>query len=291
MKSKTVPAQPINKELKESTQAQKFLGKRSPANTGRASKNGFRLLAQFVMSLVSDPSPDSQYSDLAGALTSTSVREIPGSDNVDKSFMSVLLRENTSSSGLDERTQCRLRRFLVEFGTRYVSQRTNKEVLPSTMLTYLRVIQCRLSELRYGVNVLSGPIFDCPTNVLKSALDNMFAQQQAQGGTSKCHNVLTIDDVQRIFESEYCSVGHITGFRNRSIFSVGLALGTRPTELWRLDVAQFVHETVNGKESLVFYPKVGSALGESKNAQGGIRAVRYRNRFIPIHDVTFLPES
>ena len=55
-----------------------------------------------------------------------------------------------------------------------------------------------------------------------------------------------------------------------------------------MDASQFKLESVNRKDSWVYCPKVGSGIGEWKNAKGGIRGVSYRNRQIPIHNVTLL---
>ena len=71
------------------------------------------------------------------------------------------------------------------------------------------------------------------------------------------------------------------------IFGVGLTFGTRPTELWLLDVSQFKFENVNGKAAIAYYMKMGSNLGESKNRRGSVQAVRYQTRTVPIHNVSF----
>ena len=72
------------------------------------------------------------------------------------------------------------------------------------------------------------------------------------------------------------------------MFAVGLALGARTTELWLVRVDQFKEEIVKSKSAFVYYPKVGSRCGESKNHSGGIKYVKYKPRRIPIHDVTLL---
>ena len=125
----------------------------------------------------------------------------------------------------------------------------------------MRGVLRRLAELGYSVNLFSGPIFADLEAGLKVALDKKFSLQQSKGGLRKSHNVLTIGDIEIIFNSEYCNPTNATGFRNRLIFAVGLALGSRPTELWLLDVAQFKREKVNVRDCFVFYPKVGSNIG------------------------------
>ena len=107
------------------------------------------------------------------------------------------------------------------------------------MLNYLRGVHRRLSELGFPINLFSGPIFNDLVEGLKSALDKKFSLQQAHGGITKSDNVLTIRDIRTIFDSEYLNPNNPTGHRNRSIFGVGLAIGTRPTEYWLLFNAKF----------------------------------------------------
>ena len=89
------------------------------------------------------------------------------------------------------------------------------------------------------------------------------------------------------FSSEFCNPENAAGFRNRLLFAVRSSIGALPTEIWRLWCSQFEKEVVSGSGALVYYPKVGSSLSESKNAKGGVEAVRYRIRFIPIHYIVF----
>lgn len=201
--------------------------------------------------------------------------------------MTILTDGNTKQNGFDDARQLRLRHFLIEFGTRYVSVKKKSSVAPSTMLGYVRGVQRRLKELNYDVNLFSGPIFNYPNEGLKPVLDNKFSLQQSNGATTKSHNILTIDNVKEIFDSEFCNPSNATGFRNRLIFAVGLAIGARPTELCLLWMDQFTHEDRDGQKSWVYTPKVESSKGESKNAKGGVKAVRYRKRAVPIHDASF----
>lgn len=87
--------------------------------------------------------------------------------------------------------------------------------------------------------------------------------------------------------STYWHQNEAVGFSNRLIFVFGLATGVRPTELYILDLSQFKHEKVHGKDALVFYPKVGSQVGESKNKKGGLEAVRYRSTCVLIRNLSF----
>ena len=105
------------------------------------------------------------------------------------------------------------------------------------MLNYLRGFQCRLSDLGFPTNLISGLIFNNPVEGLKSALDNKFSWQKSRGGITKSINVLAIQDIHTIFDSEYMSPSNSTDYRNRLNFEVVLAIGTRPTELWLFEVS------------------------------------------------------
>ncbi len=167
-------------------------------------------------------------------------------------------------------------------------EKTGNEFEPSSMLCYIRGIQRRLSEIGFHVNLFDGPIFRDLRSGLVPALNNKFAEQQSYGAVTKSHNILTLKEIETIFESEHCNARNAEGFRKRLIFAVGLAIGAHTTELWGLRVDQFAEEQVNGKDALMYHPKVGSRDGESKNHKGEIKYVKYRPQRIPIHEITFL---
>ena len=181
----------------------------------------------------------------------------------------------------------RLRNFLIEFGTSYISRKTGNYVAPVTMIAYIRGVQRRLREFGVSVDLLSGPIFAHPVHGLKAAVDNKFAVQQARGRCTTSHNVLTIDDIRTSFASELCNPGNAEGYRNRLVFAVGLAIGAHPTKLCLMEITQLKEEILNGKNFFVYYPKIGSELCGSKNAKGVVHATKHKVRTVPIHDICF----
>ena len=138
--------------------------------------------------------------------------------------------------------------------------------------------------MEFDVDFFNVPIFNFPKTGLRTVMDNKFTMQKAREALTKSHNILTLDNVQTIFASEYCTEREANGFRNRVAFAIGLALAIG---LCYMDASQFKLE----KDSRVYYPKIGSGIGEPKNAKGGIRVVSYRNRHILIHDITFFGGS
>ncbi len=118
-------------------------------------------------------------------------------------------------------------------------------------------------------------------------MNNKFSQQQLRGRLTKSNHALTIACFRKSFASEFCNITNATGFRKRLILEIGIGLGVRPTASYNLLVNQFKKERINRADGIVFYPKVGSLDGESKNLKGGINAVRYPTRCILMHDVEF----
>ena len=117
-------------ELELSTQARMFQKKKLPENTLRSSKNGSRLLAHFVLALVNDAKNHEQYSELGAIATSAHCADLPGDDEVERSFIAILLLHRSANEGIDDSGWKRLRHFLIEFCTRYISSKTKKEVMP-----------------------------------------------------------------------------------------------------------------------------------------------------------------
>ena len=164
-------------ELRPSSHAKLSMGKHVPVNTQRSNRNGFRLLPQYVLSLINSATSDSQYAASAAAAVSKAAESAPGANKLERSLMAVLLDDRDAKKGFDNSCLVRLRHFLIEFGTSYVSPRTSAEVMPSTMHTYIRGVQRRLGELGFTVDPFSGPIFNHPQHGLKAAMDNKFSLQ------------------------------------------------------------------------------------------------------------------
>lgn len=148
----------MNDNLAPSSEAQQYMGRKVPENTLRSSKNGFKLLGQFILALVNDERLADKYSNLASVSVGRAAEMAPGDSPFERIVMSVLLLGRSAKDGFDDDGLKRLRHFLIEFSTRYVSPRTKSEVMPSTMLNYVRGVQRRLSELGMKVNLFSGPM-------------------------------------------------------------------------------------------------------------------------------------
>ena len=81
-----------------------------------------------------------------------------GTDDTDQAVLLILLYGNRNNHEFDETQSKRLNPFLVEFCTRYVSNRTEREVTPSIILAYVKSIQHRLKESGFSVNLFKGSV-------------------------------------------------------------------------------------------------------------------------------------
>lgn len=213
---------------------------------------------------------------------------MPGDGLIEQSAVHAIIQNRIELLKLDSASNEWLCHFLVEFCASYVSKKKKIEVETSSVLTYIRGIQSRFHELNLPVKLLDGPMFTHPQTGLVGTLINKFSEQQSAGARTKSHNILTTDDIETIFDTEYCNPSTATVFRGRLVFSVCLASGARTTELRLIEKEQFKHEVVNYKAALMNYPKVGSRSGESKNHHCGIKYVKYKPCKIPVHNIALV---
>ena len=236
-----------------------------------------KMFAEFVLAMIGT-GEDKQYESFAQQVTNDIVPTVSDGTVGEKSVMRIMLGGRTVSQGLDSDGCKRMRHFLIEFAVGNVSKRRRTEFGPATMLGYLRGVQRRLEELGISVNLFQGPVFNELNLGLVTAINNLFAKQQAEGTVTKSHNVLTISDIQTIFSSEFSNPRNAEGYRNRLVFAVGIGLDIRTSELHGLKVTELKQEDVDGSRAYVYYPPVGTVDGKSKNRPGGIKAIKKRAR-------------
>ena len=75
-----------------------------------------------------------QYAETAAAVLSEEAANDLGKDRMERSFMAVLLGGRYPKQGFNDASKVRLRHFLNEFGTSYVSPKTGKLVAPGKMV-------------------------------------------------------------------------------------------------------------------------------------------------------------
>ena len=224
--------------MEHSPQAAQFLGRRVPDNTFRALKVGFKVFAQFVLFLISKPDAELSSRKMAAILLEQQLETLPGPDETEKKLVKIVLIGITSAKMLDANCQQRLRNFLIEFCSGYISKKTKKPFAPSTMSGYVRSVQQLLSDLGYRVNLFSGHIFDCPRCDLKAAMDNKFATA-VQGKNNKKPQCTNARRRESYFQFTVCNARNANGFQTCFIFVLCPELGTRPTEFCNLEKSRY----------------------------------------------------
>ena len=119
------------------------------------------------------------------------------------------------------------------------------------------------SEWGYKLNFTSGTVFGCPKTGLFCVLDNLFADQQARGLTPQSHNVLSAEDVEKLFKSEHLSDITPKSLQTRIIFSVFLAAAIRPSEIHQLKFSQLTFGTQGNIKVVRIKNLIGSTTGLS----------------------------
>ena len=101
---------------------------------------------------------------------------------------------------------------------------------------------------------------------LMKIVGNYFRKLQRDGKMIGSFNTPSICDVKDIFMhlSNLKSTGK--GYRDRLVFTVGLATGLRPTALHILQVQKLRVENVRGTEYIMFHTKTAGDNGECKRS-------------------------
>ena len=280
-------SQPNSTKLNPSKLVQAYLGTRIPKKTKSVSRRAFKIFGKFESNKQKTSPNNVKYRALLAASERGNII-YPGESELEQAAMHVIMMWRDPAHVFDDSGLKRMRHFQIEFSVKYVSQKDNKPVEPSSMLFFLGTVRRRLNELGYEIKFFSRPIFKDTKHDLVTILNNRFSEQKSIASITKLHNILTCNDMGRIFDSEFCNKSNSERFHNRLVFRVGLAIGARTTELWQLSLSQLNSKSVNGKSAFVYNHKVGSKTGESKNHQGGIWYINLSTRRIPIRNIDLM---
>ncbi len=126
-KNEATATQTMLENLTLSNNVKRFLGDRAPANTRNSNMYATRLFSQFTIAYVGIPEEDSASKRF---LTEATVfpRPVPGANDDENALLRILLNGRSASEGFDDACRYRLRHFIIEFSTSYVSKETNREV-------------------------------------------------------------------------------------------------------------------------------------------------------------------
>lgn len=127
------------------------------------------------------------------------------------------------------------------------------ELKPNSIHSCVRGIQCAFSVYcRYEVQLLTGLIFNDPDPELKTVLDRNCRQLQGKGLIGQGHNVLSDDDVVKLYNPEDCRQDDPHGLILRVILNLKLATALRPLMLEKLKMHQLSDTTACGRTSIRF---------------------------------------
>lgn len=290
---KTVP--------KPSSAVEQYMKCRKVPNTEKANVSAFRCFCSYVLSTCK---PTEEMKRQADFLEFS--RKIDMSDNptVRSSQISeeTLVRnlifpgENGSPlpSGHKNWTDLQMKTlqyYLMEFVVGYRSK-TGDEVTPSTMKTYILGLQRYFDQVwGYKLTLTKGPVFNDEKQGLMTVINNRFSEQQSRNKHVVSHNVLTGEDVKKLFESAQLSRATPASFQCRLLFGIALMTAMRPTELRLLRLSQFSKLCMSGEEVWKICSRVGSIDGTSKTSHGGWNAVNSKPKEVIIWNITSLGGS
>lgn len=120
-----------------------------------------------------------------------------------------------------------------------------------------------------------GHIFASPKNGLLSVLDHIFSEQQARGFTIKSHNVLSRDDVCKLYGSPELSKNTPAAYKCRMIFNIAPITKIRPRELFKSPVSQ-LYLVGQGEDKVWRIQGRISTIDRTQSVKGGFKAVKIK---------------
>lgn len=133
-------------------------------------------------------------------------------------------------------------KYLKSFVVTYKSERNGDSVNTGKMKGSIASLQ-RIFDVKWGyklplLNERHKPFGNVGGGLWK-VMDKLFRKQQAEGMVRKSHNLLSIDDVIKLYSSPELSETTPRSFQCRLIFGVSIMTSMGPTELSVLQKTQF----------------------------------------------------
>lgn len=278
--------------VESSDSVQKYMGRRKVANTEDSNRSSIRRFTVFVSSKVDLSSVGvavdrKNWLEYANRMKIDHRSTIEDSIDLVKNILFTNKEGNLFPKGYTEWSDEDLKKiqyYLMEFAVRYRKE-DGGEVTPPTMKGYIAGLQ-RFFEVEWGykINLLSGHVFAAKENSLRCVLDNLFNDQQSRGLVTKSHNVLSYENLLTLYKSAELSQRTPTSFLCRLIFHIALCTAMRATELHQLNMSQVSMTTHSGEEVIRIVGIVGNLNGASKNAPGGMNAIKSKPKEIFIRN-------
>lgn len=160
-----------------------------------------------------------------------------------------------------------MKRFVVQY-----RQGDSEELKAGTVVTYVRSIQRYIRNFwNHDINFFEDTVFTNKREGFSVLLNNVVADKQARGYHSEKANVLSEDELGKLFASEYLTSLTAVGFQTRLIFELFLVTGFRRKEIAQMERWQVkVFDNVKPRR-ICIRKRLGSAIGTAKNAQGGTK--------------------
>ena len=270
-----------------SDEAKALLGKRIPQNTKRAACTPLTRLISFLASRENVLSETEL--TLINDYRNTSDRRKELLSYADHHCKIILFPDGNNgclpkSTNLSEEQEQHLNFYLIEFfsqlkkidknhdSTKFLDQdHEDEDLSPSTFQSYVLGIQ-RAFELYWGykVQLVYGSVFGNKDTGLKTVLDNKCKNLQGKGKYPRGHNVLSEDDIVKIYKSEHLNVNHPLGLITRLIFDIAFVTTWRPGMISALQLDQVEYVLARGAPAYRITSRIASDKG-SKTAQGGLR--------------------
>lgn len=279
-----------------SSEATSYMGRKIVTNTEQSNKTAIRRFTTFVLSKmdlsnVTVATEKAEWNLFATRMGIENQDDDKNAENMNDSInliRKILFPDSMASylpsgySNWNTEQLENIKYYLVEFAVRYRKD-NGSEVSPQTMKGYICGLQRYFeNEWGYKLRLLDGEIFGNKENGLRCVLENRFNDQQSRGMVTKSHNVLSYEDLVKLYDSDELSKRTPSSFQCRLIFHIALSTAMRASEMLHLRLSQLSFINQKGQDVLMIVGTIGSKKGASKNAPGGISAIKQRPKEICI---------
>lgn len=179
----------------------------------------------------------------------------------------------------------RLNNILIKFVVHY-RKSDGKEIKPTSLKNYISGFQRGFqTQWDYDIKVMSGPLFNHVKAGVMSVIDNKIRQMQSLGVVKRSHNILTTEDIQKLYDSKLLSIESPKGFITRLLFDIAFMTGFRPSEMENILMKDVQFTSQRGSNVCKIVGHVGGNDGDSKSCQGGYKFTNFQPKAVYIWDM------
>lgn len=170
----------------------------------------------------------------------------------------------------------KVNKVLIEFITSRNHLSSAADLSPSTLRNYICVIK-RVFRSAWGhdVDLITGPVFGDKQTGVVPLLENKVRELQGEGAVRKSQNVLSEEDVRKMYKSRALSPSTPHRFVTRVIFNIALITAFRPGELKAFRMKNVTTCSMEGgaEPNSRILGTIGGRERNYKKRQGGIRDI------------------